>query len=135
MAISKKERYEIFKRDNFTCQYCGMSAPDVILEVDHINPLCNGGNDNFMNLVTSCRACNRGKSGIALSKKSEERKSKRYNLCLKPSLATDIEKIAWVDRTSVNALINDLIEQHIEISKEKLLKYKIVFNKQNIQIK
>ena len=48
-AISKKLRFEVFKRDNFTCQYCGRMAPDVILEVDHINPVKNGGDNNREN--------------------------------------------------------------------------------------
>ena len=33
--LSKKIRFEVFKRDAFTCQYCGQMAPDVLLEVDH----------------------------------------------------------------------------------------------------
>ncbi len=33
-SISKKIRFEIFKRDAFSCQYCGKSAPDVILHID-----------------------------------------------------------------------------------------------------
>lgn len=59
-GISKKTRFEVFKRDNFTCQYCGRSAPDVILEIDHINSVKNGGDNNILNLVTSCFDCNRG---------------------------------------------------------------------------
>ena len=35
-TLSKKIRFEVFKRDKFTCQYCGRMSPDVILEVDHI---------------------------------------------------------------------------------------------------
>jgi hypothetical protein len=66
-AISKKIRFEIFKRDNFTCQYCGAHPPIVILEPDHINPVCNGGQNNIDNLVTSCFECNRGKSGNLLT--------------------------------------------------------------------
>ena len=27
--VSKKIRFEFFKRDNFTCQYCGRKAPQV----------------------------------------------------------------------------------------------------------
>jgi 5-methylcytosine-specific restriction endonuclease McrA len=38
MAISKKLRFEVFKRDNFTCQYCGRETPEVILEADHVIP-------------------------------------------------------------------------------------------------
>lgn len=59
--LSKKIRFEVFKRDKFTCQYCGRMAPDVILEVDHIEPVADGGSDDLLNLITSCRDCNRGK--------------------------------------------------------------------------
>lgn len=45
--ISKMLRFEVFKRDSFTCQYCGNMAPDIILEVDHINPVKNGGNKDI----------------------------------------------------------------------------------------
>lgn len=65
--LGKKIRFEVFKRDRFTCQYCGRKAPDVILEVDHINPVCKGGKNSMTNLVTSCRDCNRGKGKIELS--------------------------------------------------------------------
>lgn len=65
--ISKKIRFEVFKRDKFTCQYCGRSAPDVILEIDHLNPVINGGDNDILNLVTSCRDCNRGKGKHKLS--------------------------------------------------------------------
>jgi 5-methylcytosine-specific restriction endonuclease McrA len=37
-TISKKLRFEIFKRDGFQCAYCGQAPPSVILEVDHIEP-------------------------------------------------------------------------------------------------
>lgn len=60
-GLSKKIRFEVFKRDSFRCQYCGRSAPDVILEVDHIIPVAEGGENDILNLITSCRDCNRGK--------------------------------------------------------------------------
>lgn len=69
-AISKKIRFEVFKRDSFKCQYCGRYAPDVILEVDHINPVSKGGDNDILNLVTSCRDCNAGKSDRLLSDNS-----------------------------------------------------------------
>lgn len=65
--LSKKIRFEVFKRDSFKCQYCGRSAPDVILEVDHIVPVAEGGKNDMLNLVTSCRDCNRGKGKKKLS--------------------------------------------------------------------
>jgi hypothetical protein len=66
VAVSKKKRFEVFKRDKFVCQYCGQSPPDVILECDHIAPRCEGGSDDYSNLITSCFDCNRGKSGNLL---------------------------------------------------------------------
>ena len=76
MSISKKIRFEVFKRDNFKCQYCGKEAPDVILEVDHIDPKSGGGSDDILNLITSCFDCNRGKSNIKLDDNSEIKKQK-----------------------------------------------------------
>jgi hypothetical protein len=69
-SISKKLRFEIFKRDSFTCQYCGAKAPDVVLEVDHLNPVKHGGKNDLLNLITSCFVCNRGKSARKLSDNS-----------------------------------------------------------------
>lgn len=74
IGLSKKTRFEVFKRDSFTCQYCGRMAPDIILEVDHINPVVNGGDNNIMNLVTSCYDCNRGKGKRQLSENEELKK-------------------------------------------------------------
>lgn len=68
--ITKAIRFEVFKRDKFTCQYCGESAPNVILEIDHIVPVSKGGTNEIINLVTSCRDCNRGKSGKKLDDNS-----------------------------------------------------------------
>lgn len=70
-GLSKKIRFEVFKRDNFTCQYCGRTAPDVILEVDHIKAVKNGGTNDIMNLVTSCFECNRGKGKRKLNDNAE----------------------------------------------------------------
>jgi len=66
VSVGKKIRFEVFKRDKFTCQYCGQSAPDVVLQVDHIEPVSKGGADDIINLVTSCFDCNSGKSNRTL---------------------------------------------------------------------
>lgn len=65
--ISKRKRFEIFKRDNFTCKYCGRKPPEVVLEIDHIVPVSAGGTSEKFNLTTSCFSCNRGKSSIELT--------------------------------------------------------------------
>lgn len=65
MAVSKRVRFEVLRRDEHTCRYCGGSAPDVKLTVDHVLPTALGGTDDPSNLVAACEDCNAGKSSIA----------------------------------------------------------------------
>lgn len=60
-GLGNAKRFAIFQRDRFTCVYCGRKPPGVILEVDHVHPVAEGGTDDELNLVTSCRECNAGK--------------------------------------------------------------------------
>jgi hypothetical protein len=55
------QRFSVLARDNYTCRYCGRSAPEVTLHVDHIIPVAEGGTDEPANLVTACADCNEGK--------------------------------------------------------------------------
>ncbi len=66
-SLGKRTRFDIFKRDAFTCQYCGRRATDVVLQVDHIKPVCDGGGSDRDNLITSCTDCNSGKGGRPLT--------------------------------------------------------------------
>ena len=66
-SIAKSIRFEVFKRDGFRCQYCGSSAPEVVLQIDHIIPVAEGGTNEIINLITSCVDCNSGKSSKMLS--------------------------------------------------------------------
>lgn len=75
-AISKKSRFEVFKRDSFTCQYCGAKSPEVVLHVDHINPVSKGGDNEIINLITSCEPCNLGKSNHLLNDSSSIEKQR-----------------------------------------------------------
>lgn len=68
--ISKKIRFEVFKRDKFTCQYCGKQAPDAVLVIDHIHPVSKGGEDVMLNYITSCETCNAGKGARTLDDQS-----------------------------------------------------------------
>lgn len=62
MAVSKRLRYEVLRRDNHACRYCGATAPDVKLTVDHVVAVALGGSDDPSNLVAACVDCNSGKS-------------------------------------------------------------------------
>ncbi len=55
---------EIFRRDRYTCQYCGkrLTHPTV----DHVVPKRLGGERSWENLVTACARCNHRKGGRTL---------------------------------------------------------------------
>ena len=62
--ISPKDRWNIYKRDNFRCIVCG-STKDIT--IDHIIPVCKGGTNDATNYVTLCSECNlRKKDGTYL---------------------------------------------------------------------
>lgn len=54
-------RFNLFLRDNFTCQYCNDKLPAHDLTFDHLIPRCKGGGTNWENIVTACRPCNTAK--------------------------------------------------------------------------
>ena len=60
----KLTRREVFRRDNYTCQYCGHH--DVPLTVDHILPKHLGGQHIWTNVVAACPGCNHRKGGRRL---------------------------------------------------------------------
>lgn len=62
MAISKRLRFEVLRRDGHRCHYCGATPPDAKLTVDHVTAVALGGTDTADNLVTACEPCNSGKS-------------------------------------------------------------------------
>ena len=65
---SLRLRYQVLKRDNFSCCLCGASPakdPSVTLHIDHIIPWSKGGQTTLDNLQTLCSKCNLGKSNQA----------------------------------------------------------------------
>lgn len=56
--LDKKMIEEIFKRNGYKCKNCGT---DEKLNIDHINPLSNGGGNNSENLQILCKTCNEKK--------------------------------------------------------------------------
>ena len=59
--ITPKARLNIYRRDSYTCQYCGKTPPDIELTLDHITPVSKGGTNEDENLKTSCKSCNSSK--------------------------------------------------------------------------
>lgn len=63
MAVSKRTRFEVLRRDNYTCRYC--RSADEPLTVDHVLPVALGGTDDPTNLLAACRDCNAGKASTS----------------------------------------------------------------------
>lgn len=63
-SLTNSLRYDIMKRDFFKCVLCGQSPstnPSIILEIDHVIAITNGGDNSNDNLQTLCSKCNNGK--------------------------------------------------------------------------
>lgn len=76
--INQKLRFEVFKRDDFKCQYCWRWIPDGIkLQVDHIIPVAEWGQNEIENLRTSCFDCNIWKWKRLLKNKQSNRDLKK----------------------------------------------------------
>jgi 5-methylcytosine-specific restriction endonuclease McrA len=71
----KLSKQNIIRRDNHTCQYCGISHGP--MTTDHIIPKCQGGEESWENLVCACVSCNNRKGDHSL-------KQARMNLQRKP---------------------------------------------------
>ena len=59
-------RHNLYKRDNYSCQYCGTLSTVKELTIDHIKPRSLGGRNSWQNCVTSCLACNTKKANTLL---------------------------------------------------------------------
>jgi 5-methylcytosine-specific restriction endonuclease McrA len=59
----KFSRINVFARDEFRCQYCGVKHPLSALNYDHVVPRVQGGRTVWENIVTSCYECNARKRG------------------------------------------------------------------------
>jgi 5-methylcytosine-specific restriction endonuclease McrA len=72
-AKEKPTKAAIYRRDGYTCQYCGSTRN---LTIDHLIPKCRGGQDTWENLLLACSKCNMVKghrtpeqSGLKLGRK------------------------------------------------------------------
>ncbi len=61
-------RFNVFLRDRFACQYCGVALPSHELTFDHVVPRSRGGRTTWENVVTACAPCNLRKGGRMLSR-------------------------------------------------------------------
>ncbi len=95
VPFSKKN---VFIRDGFKCAYCGSDKEK--LTIDHIIPKSRGGETNFENCVSSCRACNNNKGRKTPREANMYPKVKAYQPTISEFLRLKVKKLG----------INDLLE-------------------------
>lgn len=117
IAVPPKIRFEVFKRDKFTCQYCGEGAPQVILNCDHIDPVAAGGGNEIINLITSCKRCNGGKGATPLSDRAALDKQHALLAELEERRQQLDMMLRW--RDELEDLQSDTVEAVIERIKRK----------------
>ncbi|WP_321995108.1 HNH endonuclease [Clostridium butyricum] len=118
--ISPKLRFEVLKRDNFTCRYCGRKSPNVELHCDHIYPVEKGGINSFFNLLTACSDCNYGKSGNELNVEQTmdliRENITYYNSNFYNKYKTGVLKDNWEDNLSKSFVRNiEIIQKKCEL--------------------
>lgn len=114
-AISKRLRFEIFKRDDFTCVYCGARAAGGDgLHVDHLTPVASGGKNEPDNLVTACAACNLGKGAVHLDAVNFAELSSRNLMSRQARLKTAIQVSRQVTEAQIE--IWDCVEHQLRLT-------------------
>ncbi len=68
-------RFNLFLRDEFTCQYCGVQGD---LTFDHVIPRSRGGRTTWENVVAACSSCNLRKANHSLSKSNMTLRRKAF---------------------------------------------------------
>ena len=60
--LSPNLRLKILERDNFKCVFCGIDSDSTHLQIDHIKPIRDGGENKESNLRVLCQDCNTGRN-------------------------------------------------------------------------
>ena len=62
----RENRLKIYERDNYRCQHCSKQLTRFTATLDHVTPVSKGGDNSFVNLITSCLECNSKKNARLL---------------------------------------------------------------------
>lgn len=94
-------KQNVFLRDEYICQYCGIDVDNKTATLDHVLPQSHGGTSSWLNCVTACSSCN--------SKKGNDKSIIPNNKPWKPdywALVNKRKKIGWhIEHSSWNNYI------------------------------
>lgn len=75
----------IFKRDRYTCMYCGVQPGREGLTIDHVTPRSQGGFTDWHNCVTACEPCN----AVKADRTPDQANMKLRTVPMKPKWTVD----------------------------------------------
>ena len=75
-VFNSPTKRNIFIRDEYTCQYCGIKVSLTTGTLDHVQPLSRGGPNTIGNIVCACKKCNNNKADMT-AKEFENWQDKR----------------------------------------------------------
>lgn len=105
----KFSRQNIYLRDKYRCQYCGLQHPTEELTYDHVLPKSRGGKTEWENIVTCCVGCNRQKGGRTPTEA-------RMNLVRKPTRPTWVPVIKiTIGLKQIPQTWRDYLYWHVEL--------------------
>jgi 5-methylcytosine-specific restriction endonuclease McrA len=90
-------RRNVFKRDKYTCQYCGAQPGPAELTIDHVLPKAKGGKSEWTNCVLACLRCNAKKADRTPqgAKMVLKKQPKKPNWVALSQLPKGGRKISW----------------------------------------
>jgi 5-methylcytosine-specific restriction endonuclease McrA len=105
----KFSRQNIYLRDRYRCQYCGLQHPTEELTYDHVLPKSRGGKTEWENIVTCCVGCNRQKGGRTPTEA-------RMNLVRKPTRPSWVPAIKiTIGLKQIPQTWRDYLYWHVEL--------------------
>jgi 5-methylcytosine-specific restriction endonuclease McrA len=104
-------RRNIFKRDHYTCQYCGVQPGGEELTIDHVLPRSLGGASSWENCVLACVACNKHKADHTPEQAGMRLRKRPLRPIWKPLYAADNVRIASWSKFVSEAYWNVQLEQ------------------------
>ena len=114
-------------KDNPALQFISSAGEDTHNKQDVDNTEYTYNKDNARNTGNKHSARNTENTDNTGNK--QERKTKRLNLLLQPSVLDNLSKIAHMKQTSVNDLINSVLKNYAETEKDSVIMYDKIFNR------
>lgn len=108
-------RYNVFLRDDFSCQYCGRAHRVESLTFDHVIPRCQGGGTSWQNVVAACQECNLYKGG----RRPEEAHLRLLKAPIKPTIWELQEKGRYFPPNYLHESWLDFLYWDSELESEK----------------